>query len=326
MKHIKLFENLEDLVYGEVQSLIDNNQFLKGKVEATKDTVFEAGDYILLLGDLSHITDAHVDETVPGSKFNKGVDLKKAIIELVSNNKPTEMTKGFGTSETKVTDSKEAEKFKWLGLDSKNKVGQENVHKLDPNSDEFKSMNIYTYKDSRGNEFSIKVKEGAGEETTFLSFIGAKIGDIGNKPVLSVMTAFPGKNGSEVANRNDFMKSGYYFTTTSKQVIESSHGQVSESKVLKFDDFNETMQYAVLKNSKDLHDKEIERRKEKAENKTETKPVDSDKTQFSEGDKDMDVEESEPDMDVEESEPEMQSQEESETERHESLRIKLFGR
>ena len=249
MKHIKLFENLEDLVYGEVQSLIDNNQFLKGKVEATKDTVFEAGDYILLLGDLSHITDAHVDETVPGSKFNKGVDLKKAIIELVSNNKPTEMTKGFGTSETKVTDSKEAEKFKWLGLDSKNKVGQENVHKLDPNSDEFKSMNIYTYKDSRGNEFSIKVKEGAGEETTFLSFIGAKIGDIGNKPILSVMTAFPGKNGSEVANRNDFMKSGYYFTTTSKQVIESSHGQVSESKVLKFDDFNETMQYAVLKNS-----------------------------------------------------------------------------
>jgi hypothetical protein len=43
------------------------------------------------------------------------------------------------------------------------------------------------------------------------------------------MTAFPGKNGAEVANRNDFMKQGYYFTTTSKDVIENSKGSVVES-------------------------------------------------------------------------------------------------
>ena len=236
MKYIKLFENIEnteDLVYSQIQSMIDNNQFLKGKVEANKDTVFEAGEFILLLGDLSHITDAHVDDTIPGSKFNKGVDLKKAIISLVSNNKPTEMTKGFGPSETKVTNPEEAEKFKWLALDSKMDVGVENVHKLEPNSEEFKSLNVYKYKDSRGNEFSIKVKGGDGEKTTFLSFIGAKLGKIGNKIVLSVMTSFPGKNGAEVTNRNDFMKSGYYFTTTSKEVIENSTGQLSESNKLK---------------------------------------------------------------------------------------------
>jgi hypothetical protein len=99
MKHIRLFENVEDgeeLIYSQIQSMIDNNQFLKGKVEANKDTVYESGDFILLLGDLSHITDSHVEETIPGSKFDKGVDLKKAIVELVKNNKPTEMTKGFG--------------------------------------------------------------------------------------------------------------------------------------------------------------------------------------------------------------------------------------
>ena len=62
--------------------MIDNNQFLKGKVKADNSTVFEAGDFILLLSDLSHITDAHVDETIPGSKFEKGVDLKKAIMKL----------------------------------------------------------------------------------------------------------------------------------------------------------------------------------------------------------------------------------------------------
>jgi hypothetical protein len=229
MKHLKMFEDLNETLYQEIQNMIDNNQFLKGKVKADNSTVFEAGDFILLLGDLTHITDAHVDETIPGSKFEKGVDLKKAIIGLVSNNKPTEMTKGFGPSESKVTNPEEAEKFKWLGLDSKTNVGVENVHKLEPNADEFKSINVYTYKDSRGNEFNIKVKEGEGEKTTFLSFIGAKLGKIGDKIVLSVMTAFPGKNGVEVANRNDFMKQGYYFTTTSKDVIENSKGSVAES-------------------------------------------------------------------------------------------------
>ena len=229
MKHLKIFEDFEaqGTIYPEIQKMIDENQFLKGKVVADKNTVFEAGDYILLLSDLSHITDAHVDEAIPGSKFNKGVDLKKAIINLVSNNEPTQMTKGFGPSEAEAS-PQEAQKFKWLGLDCKTDVGIENVHKSEPNSEEFKSMNIYTYKDSRGNEFKIKVKEGEGEKTTFLSFIGAKLGKIGDKSVLSVMTAFPGKNGAEVANRNDFMKDGYYFTTQNKEVIEKSSGSVSE--------------------------------------------------------------------------------------------------
>jgi hypothetical protein len=237
---IKLFENIEnpeEIIYGQIQSMIENNQFLKGKVEANKETVYDAGDYILLLGDLSHITDAHVEETIPGSKFNKGVDLKKAIIGLVSGNKPTEMTKGFGPSETKVTNSDEAEKFKWLGLDSKTDVGIENVHQSDINSEEFKSMNVYNYKDSRGNQFSIKVKQGEGEKTNFLSFIGAKLGKIGNKVVLSVMTAFPGKNGVSIANRNEFIKNGLYFTTTSKEVIEMSKGQLSENKISRFEEF-----------------------------------------------------------------------------------------
>lgn len=226
LKHIKLFENLDESVYSEIQKMIDENQFLKGKVTADKNTVFEAGDFILLLGELGHITDAHVDEKIPGSKFEKGVDLKKAIVSLVSNNKPNELFKG----NEKVTDSKQADKFKWLGLDTKVPVGIENVHKLDVNSDEFKDLKVYTYKDSRGNEFKIKVKEGEGNKTTFLSFIGGKIGEIGGKPVLSVITAFPGKNGSTIANRNDFMKSGYYFTTQSKEVLSS---EVKESKRFK---------------------------------------------------------------------------------------------
>ena len=241
IKSFRLFEGIEgeEMIYNQINTMIESNQFLKGKVVANKDTVFEAGDFMLLLGDLDHITDAHIDETIPGSKFDKGIDLKKAIVSLVSNNKPTEMTKGFGANETKVTNAEEAEKFKWLGLDSKVQVGVDNIHKSEVNSEEFKSMNAYTYKDSRGNEFKIKVKEGEGEKTTFLSFIGAKLGEIDGKIVLSVITAFPGQNGAEVANRNDFEKLGYYFTTTSKAVIEKSVGQVAERfrHIRKFNNF-----------------------------------------------------------------------------------------
>ncbi len=241
IKSFRLFEGIEgeEMIYNQINTMIESNQFLKGKVVANKDTVFEAGDFMLLLGDLGHITDAHIDETIPGSKFDKGIDLKKAIVSLVSNNKPTEMTKGFGANETKVTNAEEAEKFKWLGLDSKVQVGVDNIHKSEVNSEEFKSMNAYTYKDSRGNEFKIKVKEGEGEKTTFLSFIGAKLGELDGKIVLSVITAFPGQNGAEVANRNDFEKLGYYFTTTSKAVIEKSVGQIAERfrHIRKFNNF-----------------------------------------------------------------------------------------
>lgn len=233
MESIRINENFEQAVYDQIQTMIDGNQFLKGKVKADQSTVFEAGDFILLLGDLSHITDAHVDETIPGSKFNKGLDLKKAIVNLATNNNPTEMTKGFGPSETKVTNPEEAEKFKWLGLDSKMDVGVENVHKMEPNNPDFKSMNVYTYKDSRGNEFKIKVQEGDGEKTRFLSFIGAKLGKVGDKIVLSIMTAFPGQNGVSISNRNDFMNQGFYFTTTSKEVIEKSTGSFMERRFLK---------------------------------------------------------------------------------------------
>jgi hypothetical protein len=53
------------------------------------------------------------------------------------------------------------------------------------------------------------------------------------------MTAFPGQNGAEVVNRNDFEKLGYYFTTTNKEVIENSVGQVAEGfkHLKKFNNF-----------------------------------------------------------------------------------------
>jgi len=229
IKKFRLFENLDN-IYPDIQKMIDNNDFLKGKIDANSNTVFEAGDYILLIDDVSHITDSHIDETIPGSKFNKGIDLKKAIISLVSNNKVSKMSVGFGANEREVTNKDDAEKFKWLGVDSKMNVGVENLHKLDVDSDDFKSLDVYEYSEEikggprkgQKNDFKIKVKDGDGKTTTFMSFIGAKLGKIGDKIVLSVMTAFPGQNGAAITDRNEFMKQGYYFTTTNKDVIDKS--------------------------------------------------------------------------------------------------------
>ena len=54
MRHLQKFnEALEDNIYLEIQKMVDNNQFLKGKVKATKETVCEAGDFILLLDELA---------------------------------------------------------------------------------------------------------------------------------------------------------------------------------------------------------------------------------------------------------------------------------
>jgi hypothetical protein len=231
IQKFKLFESLDETIYKEIQNMIDENQFMKGKTVANNTTVFEAGNFLLLLSDdtLNHIIDSHVKETIPGSKFEKNIDLKKAIVNLVTNNEPTEMVKVTGTNQTKVTDPNEANRFKWLGVDSKVPVGIENVHKTDVNSEEFKSMNVYSYKTNFGDEFKIKVKEGEGIKTTFLSFIGVKIGKVGDKIVLAALTAFPGKEAVTIANRNDFAKQGYYFTTQNKEVIEKSTGQMSEN-------------------------------------------------------------------------------------------------
>ena len=109
-------------------------------------------------------------------------------------------------------------------------IGVEKLHKSDVNSEDFKSLSVYEYSEEikggprkgQKNDFKIKVKQGDGKTTTFMSFIGAKLGKIGDKIVLSVMTAFPGQNGATITDRNEFMKQGYYFTTTNKDVIDKS--------------------------------------------------------------------------------------------------------
>ena len=76
------------------------------------------------------------------------------------------------------------------------------------------------YKMNDGTLVKIK-KEGAnpGQVTDRLTVIAPPIGEAGGKPVLSLVTAFPGFMGTgqggegdiEIEDRGDFTKNGYYF-------------------------------------------------------------------------------------------------------------------
>ena len=216
IKNLRIFENVDQKIYEEINEMIEKNPTIKGKIVANENTVFETDKYYLLIGDLKHIQEAHLDETIPGSKLKKGIeekDIKDAIVSLVQKNKYNQLTKGWGPGEKEITDEREIEaKHKWLGLDSGKIVGYDNVQQLDVNSKEFKELKEYEYKDFRNNPIKIKVKEGEGKETSFLSYIGINIGIASDdKIVLSLVTFYPGETAANISDRNQFSKKGYYF-------------------------------------------------------------------------------------------------------------------
>ena len=72
----------------EIQSLIDNNQYVNGT--ANEDSVIAGESRILFLSPQSkqHVLGRHQDEYAPGSLFNPGADfnsLIKSIVEIGPN-------------------------------------------------------------------------------------------------------------------------------------------------------------------------------------------------------------------------------------------------
>lgn len=190
-------EQGDSSVYGEIQTIIDNNQYLKGKIQANKDTVFDLGDKFFLMSEVDHIAERHQDRCFPGSLFLKPPeDIKKAILSVVKNISP-EAGKALAVSTG----------IGGLGMERLVKGGEE-VAKLP----DFK-MNDGTIVKVR------KMGKNPGQVTDKMSVIAPKIGEAGGKPVLSLVTAFPGFMGTgqggqgdiEIKNRSEFTENGYYF-------------------------------------------------------------------------------------------------------------------
>ena len=190
--------NEESVPYEEIQTIIDGNQYLKGQIVANEETVYDLGDKYFLMSGVSHIAKRHKDKCFPGSLFLQGDDLvKEAVLNVVRGMDPTA--------------------GKVLAVPSGvNGLGMERLVKTTPEE----IAGLEDYKMNDGTLVKIK-KEGQnpGQATDRLTVIAPSIGDAGGKPVLSLVTAFPGFMGTgkggegdiEIKDRADFTKNGYYF-------------------------------------------------------------------------------------------------------------------
>ena len=53
------FVNEAEGPYEEIQAIIDGNQYLKGNVTASEETVYDMGDKYFLMSGVSHIAERH---------------------------------------------------------------------------------------------------------------------------------------------------------------------------------------------------------------------------------------------------------------------------
>jgi hypothetical protein len=81
--------NEESVPYEEIQAIIDGNQYLKGQIVASEETVYDLGDKYFLMSGVSHIAERHKDKCFPGSLFLQGDDLvKEAVLNIVRGMDP----------------------------------------------------------------------------------------------------------------------------------------------------------------------------------------------------------------------------------------------
>ena len=187
-----------EVPYKEIQAIIDGNQYLKGKINATPDTIYDMGDRYFLMSGVSHIAERHRDKCFPGSLFLVDDNVVKEAILKIVKEMPPEAGKVLAVSSG----------VSQLGMERLVKSSAEEIAELED------------YKMKDGTMIKIK-KEGQnpGQVTDRLTVIAPVIGTASGKPVLSLVTAFPGFMGTgkggdgdvEIKNRADFTKNGYYF-------------------------------------------------------------------------------------------------------------------
>ena len=255
MRHLKLFEDNSGSKLELIKNIIKENQFLsKYADQITEDSLKEFNEYIYvkLPDELNspHIN-KHFDKSNPGSIWSiSKEEVTKLILETLAK-KPTkslqegptfkykwlnlEYTKPVGFDSLKKVDgdiSKEVdlepfgmvERVKeWEKVDAVAKQnGYELVAKEGDNTRE------YTEEDLKNNvpcfiKQEVGVVEGDKMQnpTKPYNLITAKVGEVEGKPVLTLMTVFPGvnpvdKDGKDITNKKDLSAAGYALIKSKK--------------------------------------------------------------------------------------------------------------
>jgi len=203
MKSMKLImENFNKFLAEQVdldkaQELIDANPYLKGKLQASEDNMIDSDKYVLFVSEdsLEHVKDRHMDADAPGSLFKDDIDLKDTIKNLLSKD-PSEEA---------------GDRVKWLGVEMDEDIGDMGVKLDDP--EKVADMKDYTMPD--GRQENVKITAGERDSTNKITLITSELGELDDKKVLSLITAFPGGtdiDGKEMPmDRNQFAEEGFYF-------------------------------------------------------------------------------------------------------------------
>jgi hypothetical protein len=189
---------LKEELSDEIQSFIDKNDFLKGKLTAKQEDFVESDKFVLLFSDEAseHIKERHSNASKPGSLFNQDLDLREVAKNVISK-EPSEQSSG---------------RVKWIAVDAGEEIGSMGVAKSDP--EEVEQMEDYQMPD--GRKEMVKISEGEREPTNELSLITAELGELEDgRKALSLITMFPGGDqidGEKIPmDRSEFASKGFYF-------------------------------------------------------------------------------------------------------------------
>ena len=233
MRYLKLFENLEESTISEIEKIIDENQYVSDK-DVTEEKLVYSDKWIIYIAKetLDHIK-SHMFPSVelgdaPGSYYTE--NWKKGIENVISSSVPE-----VGTNPPFRT--------AWTGKDAGIDVGFVTIGYNDKlKNDEMYGFKSYTYerpvRDTKVKE-TIILKEEEATKTNFLTVVGAKIGEVEGKSLITLWTTYPdfqdGKiDGKEIPmNRNEFKENGFYFTCTKEFFDKVPESSVAESKINK---------------------------------------------------------------------------------------------
>jgi hypothetical protein len=218
----------------EIKKIIDENQYVSDK-DVTEEKLVYSDKCIIYIskGTLEHIK-SHMAPSVelgdaPGSYYTQ--NWKKGVETVISKFEPEVGDKPpFRTA--------------WTGKDAGIDVGFVTIgHDDKLKSDELDGFKSYTYerpvRDTKVKE-TIILKEEEATKTNFLTVVGAKIGEVEGKGLITLWTTYPdfqdGKiDGKEIPmNRNEFKQNGFYFKCSKEFFDKVPSEQVSESKTLKY--------------------------------------------------------------------------------------------
>ena len=182
----------------EFQSLIDNNEYLKGNTVTPTDLV-QSDSYVLFFPSdyVGHIKSRHLDPNAPGSLFTQDVNLQ-TVAATVMQHSPDENQGG---------------RIKWLGTNSGQQIGYMGVAAAQPET--VSSYEDYTMTDGRNEQ--VKVLRGQKRApTNEVSLVTSELGPLSDgRTALSIITMFPGGeyvSGVRIpVDRNDFTSAGLYF-------------------------------------------------------------------------------------------------------------------